>query len=149
MRIFPKDFHMVNMPVKMMWNLWFFGDGKVKIHSYKLVKDRKQYFDLTTKRDKALYSKASKVVCYIEEMARILSVLSPDRNVSTLLLVQSEEIFDSVFIDVVQVLYPERDYCDRIFDLTYTAIYNKNDITKAIIFVITYIRNLRIINTIE
>jgi hypothetical protein len=39
-------------------------------------------------------------------------------------------LFDIIFYDVVENLYPEGDYCDRIYDLTYTALYNR--ITKKV-----------------
>ena len=37
MHTFPKDFHMSNMPVKIIWNLWYFGNGALNIYPYKLV----------------------------------------------------------------------------------------------------------------
>jgi hypothetical protein len=122
---------MVNMPVKMMWNLWYFGNGALKIYPYKFVKERKQYYDLQDKKDKELYSKASKVICYIENLARQLSILRDNVNISSLNRIESNEIFDSTFIDVVELLYPEGDYCDRMYDLTYTALYNRLTSRKA------------------
>ena len=130
MHIFPKDFHMTNMPVKMIWNLWYFGNGALHIYPYKLVKERKQFYDLPGKRDKELYSKASKVVCYIEDMARNLGLLGQSNDISSFSRVESDSLFDIIFYDVVENLYPEGDYCDRIYDLTYTALYNR--ITKKV-----------------
>jgi len=130
MHIFPKDFHITNMPVKMIWNLWYFGNGALHIYPYKLVKERKQFYDLPGKRDKELYSKASKVVCYIEDMARNLGLLGQSNDISSFSRVESDSLFDIIFYDVVENLYPEGDYCDRIYDLTYTALYNR--ITKKV-----------------
>lgn len=42
--------------------------------------------------------------------------------------IESDNLFHIAFIDVVDVLYPDVDYCNRVFDLTYTAFYNR--ITK-------------------
>jgi len=47
----------------------FFGNGVLNTYPYKLVTERKQVYDLPGKKDEELYSKASKVVCYIEDMA--------------------------------------------------------------------------------
>ena len=52
MHIFPKDFHMSNMPVKMTWNLWYFGNRALNIYPYKLVEGRKQFYDLQERMTK-------------------------------------------------------------------------------------------------
>ena len=39
--------------------------------------------------------------------------------------IESDDLFDIAFIDVVDVLYPDGDYCNRVFDLTYVALYNR------------------------
>ena len=63
------------MPVKIMWNLWHFRNGALKIHTYKLVKERKQFSDVPNKKDKELYSKANNVVTLIEDTAHQIGVL--------------------------------------------------------------------------
>jgi hypothetical protein len=125
MRIFPQNFHLSNLPVKMIWNLWHFGNGAMRIYPYKLIKERKQFFDLQSKSDKELYSKASKVVGYVEEIARMLQIIPNDQNVSQMSKIESDTIFDKVYLEVVDMLYPDGDYNCRIYDLTYTALYNR------------------------
>lgn len=102
-----------------------FGNGELYIHPYKLKKEKKQHFELETKTDKELYSKASKVNCYIEDMGRLLGLLNEDQNVSNLSKVESDDLFDKVYTVVVNSLYPDGDYCSRLYDLTYTALYNR------------------------
>jgi hypothetical protein len=89
------------------------------------VKERKQFYDLPYKKDKELYSKESKVVHFIEETARQIGVLDQSTNVSSLSRPESDKLFDIAFIDVVDVLYPNGYYCNRIFDLTFTVLYNR------------------------
>jgi hypothetical protein len=31
--------------------------------------------------------------------------------------IESDNLFDIAFIDVVDVLYPDEDYCNRVFDI--------------------------------
>lgn len=69
MHIFPKDFRFTNMSVKQLWNLWHFGNSGLHIYPYKLVKERKQFYDLTGKKDKELFSKAARVMSFIEDHA--------------------------------------------------------------------------------
>ena len=55
------------------------------------------------------------MVCYIEDMARKLGYLEESNDISLLSRLQSDSLFDLIFYDVVENLYPEGDYFDRLY----------------------------------
>lgn len=37
----------------------------------------------------------------------------------------SDKLFDAAFTDAIEFLFPDNNFCVRVFDMTYTTLYNK------------------------
>mmetsp|Transcript_11275 Transcript_11275/g.15533 ORF Transcript_11275/g.15533 Transcript_11275/m.15533 type:complete len:102 (-) Transcript_11275:1165-1470(-) len=82
--------------VKVIWDLWFFGNIGMRIQPYRFIKPA---FDFEFKSDRSAFSKAKYVIKYICNYAQENSLLAAGSNSMSLLSkIASDGVFQASFV---------------------------------------------------
>ena len=116
----PKDWEFpARLSVKMLWDLWWFGDRSTGIRPFKDIN-----FAIELKEEHRMrFSRAKSVVEYCLEVMQKLKLLPEEAtSVAKLSLQESDEIFHRLYEYIIDKLYDERP--GRPMELSYGTIYN-------------------------
>ena len=99
-RLVPQGFIFPKVDVKTMWNLWYFGHSGQQIHPYKELCNFLD--DLSSNRDKERYSRAKKVMSFLEDEMLTQNLL-PDsvESIGALKAEEADWVFWHAYEDVV------------------------------------------------
>lgn len=120
----PKEWPFPNrLPLKTMWDLWYFGHRGEGIRPYRLI-ERKLHLPL--EKHKKLYSCAAGVFAVMEKfIASFNPTLLPNgiQTVAQIRQVEADKIFATIYEPFLKYVYGQGK-CNRAEDVTYTRIYN-------------------------
>ena len=127
-RLVPQGFIFPKVDVKTMWNLWYFGHSGQQIHPYKELCNFLD--DLSSNRDKERYSRAKKVMSFLEDEMLTQNLL-PDgvESIGALKAEEADRVFRHAYEAVVRRLYPSGK-CQRMAELQCDTLANRVSLLK-------------------
>jgi hypothetical protein len=110
----------MNISVKIIWDLWFYGNQDIHVQPYRFMKPT---YDLEVRSDRSAYSKAKYVILHIAKYAQDNNLIqAPATSISQLAKERSDEIFQEAFANCMRSIN-EIDG-SRISELSYFRIYD-------------------------
>ena len=127
-RLVPQGFIFPKVDIKTMWNLWYFGHSGQQIHPYKELCNFLD--DLSSNRDKERYSRAKKVMSFLEDEMLTQNLL-PDgvESIGALKAEEADRVFRHAYEAVVRSLYPSGK-CQRMAELQCDTLANRVSLLK-------------------
>jgi len=126
-RLVPQGFIFPKVDVKTMWNLWYFGHSGQQIHPYKELCNFLD--DLSSNRDKERYSRAKKVMSFLEDEMLTQNLLPDGVESIGALKAEGDRVFRHAYEAVVRSLYPSGK-CQRMAELQCDTLANRVSLLK-------------------
>ena len=106
------------IPLKALWDLWYFGNKEQRIRPLKDIKD----VDMHNDKSKVRRSRARGVMSFCEELMKEYGLLI-DKTVEELSIIESDNVFHQLFSIVTRKLRGRRKV-DRVEEKCYGTFYN-------------------------
>ena len=125
-RIVPEDFLFPHGDVKTIWDLWYFGNTRLKVRPYRELLKHKG--DLKDKGSKERFSKAANIMKRMEDMCFKHGLIPEEHaSIADMDVIAADEVFETVLPLVVSDLYGEgkKPNCKRLHEVKITTLANK------------------------
>jgi hypothetical protein len=104
------------LPLKNLWDLWYFGDKEQRIRPFKDIDD-----DMHSDKSKVRRSRARGVMLFCETLIKEYGILN-DKTITQLSIIDSDNAFQEIFMVLVRKLRGRRNI-KRVEEKSYGTFY--------------------------
>ena len=110
------------IPLKAIWDLWYFGNADIGIRPYKLINSS---VDLISSVQRMKFSRAKKVIKFVEDIIFDKNPnLSRSEGVSKWTMEKNDTLFEAAYSACIHIFYPVSSPV-RAIDVCYGTLYNR------------------------